>query len=469
MHIQFGRPGARLAVFSAAIATLAAMTGAISTALPANAATGAKDVCVGKQLALTPLKEAHDIGDQAGLVATLTNVCVPVSGATVTFTATAGPNLGFLGTATTNALGRAIFHYTSAVSGTDTVIASTPVLILSNTAMVRWYPNITATGGFTLTGTEGAVAASGTVATFTDPDTTAVASDYSATINWGDAGPTSAGTITGATGGPFTVTGTHTYAEEGTYTISVTITDVDRSTNTATVTSTANIADAALTASGIMPVPGSPQAFNGPVATFTDANTLSTTADFTATINWGDSTPTSTGTVTGSAGNYTVSGTHTYTGVGYYTVTVHIVDDGGKTADATTTVLVGAAGAGGNFVIGYNSEDVGDTATFWGFNWRTFNHVRAGSVPSSFKGWEDQAALPACGSDWTTSPFDSATPPPAAPLPAYIVTIVTDRFRSTSSHSYVGSTAHLVIVKTNPGYRPFPKYTGTGTVVATVC
>jgi len=470
MHIQFGRPGARLAVFSAAIVTLAAMTGAISSALPANAVTGAKDVCAGKQLTLAPLKESHDIGDLAGVVATLTNGCVPISGATVTFTATAGPNLGVLGTATTNVLGKAIFHYTSTTSGTDTVIASTPILVFSNPISVRWYRNINATGGFTITGTEGTVAASGKVATFTDPDPRAVASDYAATINWGDGSPTSAGTITGPVLGKFTVTGSHLYAEEGTYTITVTITDIDRSTNTATVTSTANIADAALTASGITPDPASPQAFSGPVATFTDANTGSTTADFTGTtINWGDGSPTSSATITGSAGNYTVNGTHTYTGTGYYTVAVHIVDDGGQTADATTTVLIGAAGVGGNFVIGYNAEDVGDAATFWGFNWRTVNHVRVGSVPANFRGWEDQAALPACGSNWTTSPFDSATPPSPAPLPDYIVTIVTDRFSTTFSHRYVGSTVHLVIVRTDPGYQPFPKYTGTGTVVATIC
>ena len=143
--------------------------------------------------------------------------------------------------------------------------------------------------------------------------------------------------------------------------------------------------------------------------------------------------------------------------------------DLGSGLPATTTVLIGAAGVGGNFVIGYNAEDVGDAATFWGFNWRTVNHVRVGSVPANFRGWEDQAALPACGSNWTTSPFDSATPPSPAPLPDYIVTIVTDRFSTTFSHRYVGSTVHLVIVRTDPGYQPFPKYTGTGTVVATIC
>jgi hypothetical protein len=61
------------------------------------------------------------------------------------------------------------------------------------------------------------------VATFTG-DATFSAGDYTATINWGDSS-TSAGTITGPTGGPFTVTGTHTYASTGYFNIVVTITD----------------------------------------------------------------------------------------------------------------------------------------------------------------------------------------------------------------------------------------------------
>ena len=67
------------------------------------------------------------------------------------------------------------------------------------------------------------------VATFTDADPGGIASDYTATIAWGD-GTTSAGTISGH----FTVTGTHTYASTGTRTISVTITDAGGASATAT-------------------------------------------------------------------------------------------------------------------------------------------------------------------------------------------------------------------------------------------
>ena len=68
-----------------------------------------------------------------------------------------------------------------------------------------------------------------TVATFSDADPGGFASDYSATIHWGD-GTSSVGTVSGH----FTVTGTHTYASAGTRKISVTINDVGGSTATAT-------------------------------------------------------------------------------------------------------------------------------------------------------------------------------------------------------------------------------------------
>jgi hypothetical protein len=68
---------------------------------------------------------------------------------------------------------------------------------------------ITATG-MTINIVEGAPF-SGVVATFTDPDTTATASEYGATIDWGDGSPVTTGTISGPTGGPFAVSGSHIY------------------------------------------------------------------------------------------------------------------------------------------------------------------------------------------------------------------------------------------------------------------
>jgi hypothetical protein len=89
----------------------------------------------------------------------------------------------------------------------------------------------------------------GMVATFTDPDLNSTASEYTASIDWGD-GSTSTGTITGSAGS-YAVAGSHTYAEESSGdAVSVTITDVDRPVNSATVTDTASVHDAGPTAAG---------------------------------------------------------------------------------------------------------------------------------------------------------------------------------------------------------------------------
>jgi streptogramin lyase len=64
----------------------------------------------------------------------------------------------------------------------------------------------------------------GAVASFVDGTPTAKASDFTASINWGD-GSKSAGIVTGANGGPFTITGSHTYANAGSFNLTVTLTD----------------------------------------------------------------------------------------------------------------------------------------------------------------------------------------------------------------------------------------------------
>ncbi len=113
----------------------------------------------------------------------------------------------------------------------------------------------------------------GTVATFTEavPDT--VASDYTATIEWGD-GTATAGTVSAASGGGFAVSGSHTYASGGTYATSVKITDVQGAS--ATATSTATVAAAA--------PPPSPAP---PTLAVTSPPTVLTTtsAAFTTTVN----------------------------------------------------------------------------------------------------------------------------------------------------------------------------------------
>jgi hypothetical protein len=116
----------------------------------------------------------------------------------------------------------------------------------------------------------------GTVATFTEavPDT--VASDYTATIEWGD-GTSTAGVVTPASGGGFAVSCAHTYATGGTFTISVKITDIQGAT--ATATSTADVA------SGFIP-PAPPSPAPPTLVTISSPSVITTTsAAFTATVN----------------------------------------------------------------------------------------------------------------------------------------------------------------------------------------
>jgi len=415
---------------------------------------------------LAPPTQSHNVGETATVTATVVdadNNGQP--GINVTFSVLSGPDAGQTGSATTDGSGNASFSYVCGAVGTDTVEASFTDSFggvhHSNDVTVQCTDQPIAARGADITAVEGALF-SGVVATFTDPDAAANASEYSATITWGD-GFSSAGTITGGAGS-FFVTGTHTYAEEGSYPVSVTIVDTDNAANSVTTHSTATVSDALLAAAGMSLT--SPQSFNGAVATFTDANAGAPASDFTATIDWGDATS-SAGTISGSGGSYTVSGSHTYTGTGFFIVKVHIVDDGGSTADATTTILIFAGSGGGNFVIGDKNAAIGTGVTFWGAQWWKLNSLSGGGAPASFKGFEDTPPTTTCGTLWSTDPGNS-TPPPAGPLPAFMAVIVSSSI-SKSGSSISGNSVHVVVVKTNAGYAPNPGHAGTGTVVATVC
>jgi hypothetical protein len=86
--------------------------------------------------------------------------------------------------------------------------------------------------GESLSGTAG-VQLKATAATFTDADPSGKASDYTASIDWGD-GSTTAGTISAAAGEGFEVKGSHTYPAAGQHTTSITISDVGGAKTTTT-------------------------------------------------------------------------------------------------------------------------------------------------------------------------------------------------------------------------------------------
>ncbi|HVX13764.1 MAG TPA: TIGR03118 family protein [Pirellulales bacterium] len=182
-----------------------------------------------------------------------------------------------------------------------------------------------------------AIVFNGPVARFTDANAGQSSGDYSATIDWGD-GTTSVGQITTNNNGGYNVVGTHSYNDYGTDGIAVTISDPG---STITVNSTADIADGNMLSATGMPLSlreGSP--YSGPVATFSDTIGATPASQFAATIDWGDGTMT-TGTVTGSAGGFTIAGAHTYLDEGPFTVTTSVHDIGGTaSADAQATATV---------------------------------------------------------------------------------------------------------------------------------
>lgn len=339
---------------------------------------------------------------------------------------------------------------------------------------------ITATGQ-NISATEGQNF-SGPVATFTDPDPMSTAAEYSASINWGDGSPASAGVITGPVGGPFTVSGDHVYAEEGSYTVTVTITDIDNPGNTATTSATATVADAALSSKCTMPPVITPT-FAGSTAEFDDSATTGSQADFTATINWGDHSS-STGTIAGGPGlvPYDVSGSHTYSSTGSFTVTTTINDDGGATTTATCTVLVAGfpTANGGTFVVGdleaMAPPMIGNSLTWWSSQWAIINQMSGGPAPSSMKGFAgfEDMPLPSplppltklCGMTWTTDTGNATPPPPS--VPADMLVFVSSHIVQNGS-IVSGDIKEVIAVKNDPGYAPDPGHTGSGTEEAIVC
>jgi hypothetical protein len=97
----------------------------------------------------------------------------------------------------------------------------------------------------------------GPVGTFNDQNPAAPVSDFTATIDWGDGSPQSAGTITqpGGVGTAFTVSGAHTYADSGvndstpgTYPLTIYIVDDDGSR--LTISNTVSVTDNAIALRG---------------------------------------------------------------------------------------------------------------------------------------------------------------------------------------------------------------------------
>ena len=273
--------------------------------------------------------------------------------------------------------------------------------------------------GRTLVGDPGVALTNVTVATFTDTYTGNVATDFIATIDWGD-GTTTPGTVSGAAGS-FSVSGSHTYAANGHETIIATLTDDAPGTATATATGTADIGLAGqmvlTSATEHVALP------NGtPVATFSDSNGGDTPASFTAAIDWGDGA-TSAGTVSGGAGTFTVSGGHTYADEANAPVAVSLVRTSNhSTGTASGNVAVGehdALSAQGKAITGTSGQALNNVTV------ATFSDVDAVTLANDFAAMIDWG-------DGTNS--------------AGVVSGSNGSFAVSGTHTYIGAGARAVTV-----------------------
>jgi hypothetical protein len=165
---------------------------------------------------------------------------------------------------------------------------------------------------------------------------------WGVTVSWGD-GSTSPIFFVNSAGSLGTLS--HTYAEEGSYTVTVNVTDFVTMSDSKTFK--VNVSDPNVNAVGsfsFAAVEGALSAVQT-VATFTDPGgpELPVDGHYTATISWGDSTPSSAGTITyidGGSMTFTVTASHLYTEEGTYTISVTINHEGSTPQTVTSTATV---------------------------------------------------------------------------------------------------------------------------------
>lgn len=243
-----------------------------------------------------------------------------VSGSNGTFTVAAGHTYADDG------------NYSIKVTLFETATGTAPSLTIDSTASVVDAPLTITASAINVTEGSNSSSSNVTVATFSDANVNSLSSDFTATIDWGD-GTSSTGTISGGSG-TFTVKGSHAYLEEGTLSLKVTVVENSSTGNTVSATAAATVAEGDVLTSQAPAALNITEGatFSGTVAIFADSNALATAAGFTAVINWGDGT-TEAGTVTGSNGTLTVSGSHTYANDGFYPLTAFLVDASPGTAE----------------------------------------------------------------------------------------------------------------------------------------
>jgi streptogramin lyase len=168
------------------------------------------------------------------------------------------------------------------------------------------------------------------VASFVDGTPQALASDFTALIDWGD-GTTSPGAVSGPQGGPFTVSGSHSYQAAKSYEVSVTLHDqVDNADYTA-------VGDVPLSAGSTIFPSGSCVEGAGcqlTLGSFTDADPNATVTNYVANVDWGDGYIDK-GAINTCGQEFCVSDYHIFLAPGMYKTKILVTDVGGARVDLT--------------------------------------------------------------------------------------------------------------------------------------
>ncbi|MBS0261857.1 MAG: IPT/TIG domain-containing protein [Planctomycetes bacterium] len=228
--------------------------------------------------------------------------------------------------------------------GTSVVTTASQYTYASSADLVNTTPKTT------VSAVEGINTGSITLATFTDADPSALLSAFKASVIWGGTvvgSPVVSVAYVGKTGttSQWKVVGSVVYAKPGTYVPTVKISDSDGNSLQTTDT-TIRVQDAVLTDTTVATTYATTEGrTTGTVvlATFTDANPLSTNSDFSVKVNWNGTvigTPTVSVIVVSRTATATlckVTGSAAYANAGLYRPTVSVFDVDGSTLTSSKT------------------------------------------------------------------------------------------------------------------------------------
>ena len=183
-------------------------------------------------------------------------------------------------------------------------------------------------------------------------------------------------------------------------------------------------------------------------ATFSDANQNAPISGFSGTIHWGDGTTSSftSSSVTGSNGNYTVTGSYQYASPGIYNISVTVNDVGGSTTTITGSTTVAIIASAGYYApVGSPVQFVDPAGTY-----STAGAVAPTTDPAGTFSAAG-AAAPMTDPVGTYSSAGAAAPTPASP--GYYVAVTGASSETPASPgSYVPTSGASSPTPASPGY-----------------